>query len=416
MVRMQTWFRASPWFRVTGRATTVALLVAGVVLAPVVSVSAQSFPERDSPNAAPGTARANGSTLLRSSIFGAVTGTVLAFGYYFVSEKGERSSGCQPLNCALPFLSSTGAIAGLFIGRELDAQRRAFAPRVGEKIEFGFAEAAVLAPPTYIDVGDSLIAVVSDSGAQLFSATPSPKALRRRAAGLSAMRQVVLVPSRNSIVLGTGTALWESPLVSGPASRMSEGPIDALAASRDAVLSASGPLVRLRTGEGDAALQDSLTLSMPVTAMAYDSIGRSWWVATDSQLVQLTHANGKLTQTTVRLALPASARAIATSSEWIAAALGDEGIIAWRRDQITSAVIAPVRLQNEPRFAYDLAFLGGGLFVAGGVDGLFQVALSPTPMVVGSSRQLQFATTVRAGNGVLWVGDRNRQSIVRVTP
>lgn len=360
--------------------------------------------------------RASGSTLLRTSLIGAVSGTVMAFGYYFMSEKGERSNGCKPLNCALPFLTTAGAISGLFIGRELDTQRRAFAPRAGERIDFRFDEASLLAAPTYLDVRDTLVAVVSDSGAQLFSATPKPKALRRRAAGLSALRQVALVPARSTIVLGTGTALWEADQITGPATRLADGPVSALAASHDAVLSATGTTLRLRVGDGATAQVDSITVPLPVTAIAHDSIANAWWVSTDSAVTQFTHTNGQLSQTQVRLALPASARAITVGAEWIAAALGDEGVIAWRRSELSTASPVPVRVMNEPRFAYDLAFLGESLYVAGGVDGLFQLSLAPVPKVVGSSRQLQFATTVRAAGGVLWVGDRNRQSIVRITP
>ena len=406
------------WTARDGR--TVLVTVAAVLgLSWSVPVAAQSATRRAGPSSMTppnNPRRPAGGTLARTSAFGALSGSVLAMGYYFLSEKGTRSSGCQPLDCALPFLVTSGAIAGLFIGRELDAQRRAFAPRAGEVIEFGFGEGRVLAPPTFIDVRDSLIAVVSDSGVQLLSATPSPKALRRRANGLSALRQVAIVPSRGSLVLGTGTALWEASLLAGPATRLSDGPVDALAASGDAVLSASGRRVRVRFGAGDAARSDSLELPQPVSSVAYDSVARAWWVATDSQVVQVTSNDGKLALTTVSMALPATARAIATNAEWIAAAMGDEGIIAWRRESLGGGVIASVRVANEPRFAYDLAFLGGALFVAGGVDGLFQLSLSPEPRVVGSSRQLQVATTVRAASGVLWVGDRNRMSVVRVTP
>lgn len=359
----------------------------------------------------------NRGTLGRSSAFGALSGSLMAMGFYFLSEKGNRSSGCQPLNCALPFLTVSGAIAGLFIGRELDAQHRAFAPRAGESIEFGFAEAIVLTSPTYLDVRDSLIAVVSDSGAQLLSASTAPKALRRRANGLNAMRQVAIVPGRGTLVLGTATALWEASLMNGPASRLVDGPVDALAASRDAVMSATGKRLRWRTGSGEAMRTDSIELPQPVSAIAYDSAARAWWVSTDSQVVQVQDNNGTIAVTATKLAIPATARAIATSGEWIAAALGDEGVIAWRRDALASdGDASAVRVVKEPRFAYDLAFLNGTLFVAGGVDGLFQIALTPVARVVGSSRQLQFATTVRAGNGVLWVGDRNRRSVVRVTP
>ena len=240
--------------------------------------------------------------------------------------------------------------------------------------------------------------------------------MRRRANGLSSLRQIAIIPARSSLILGTGNALWEANLISGPASRLADGPVDALAASSDAMLSASGRRIRYRTGSGDALRVDSLEMTQSVSAIAYDSVAGAWWVATDSQVVQVTSNNGKLATTTIVLALPAAARSIATNSEWIAAALGDEGVIAWRRDALSGGVITPARITREPRFAYDLAFLGGALYVAGGVDGLFQLSLTPTARVVGSSRQLQFATTVRAANGVLWVGDRNRKSVVRVTP
>ena len=363
-----------------------------------------------------GGARPNGRRLLRASAFGALSGSILGMGFYFMSDRGNRSSGCQPLDCALPFLSASGAIAGLFIGRELQSQQRALAPRAGASIDFSFTEARVLAAPTYIDVRDSLIAVVSDSGAQLFSAAPQPKALRRRAGGLSAMRQVAIAPGRGTILLGTGSALWEANLLSGPATRLADGAVDALATSRDAVLSASGRRLRLASGTGATALTDTLELADPIIAIAYDETARAWWVATDAQIVQVTGDAGTLALTKTTLALPASARAITTNGEWIAAALGDAGVIAWRRDGLSGAAADPVRVQQEPRFAYDLAFLDGVLFVAGGVDGLFQLSLTPTPRVVGSSRQVRFATTVRAGNGVVWVGDRNRLSVVRVVP
>ncbi len=355
-------------------------------------------------------------TVLRSSFFGALTGTALAAGYYFLSEHGNRSGNCHPVNCALPFLSFSGAFAGLTIGKELDAQRRAFEPRVGDKLQFGFTEGAVLTSPTFIDVRDSLIAVVSDSGAQLMSAATTPKALRRRAAGLSSLRQVAIVPDRGSMVLGTANALWQAPLLSGPAKRLAGGAVDALASSRDAVLSASGKRIRFQSGNDDNPRVDSLDMRDAVTAIAYDSIANSWLVATDSQVVRVSSVDGKLALTGAALALPASARAVAFNDQWIAVALGNEGVIAVRRSEFGHADATPVRVINEPRFAYDLAFLGSALYVAGGVDGLFQLSLSPTARVVGSSRQVQFATTIRAGVGVLWVGDRNRQSVVRIVP
>jgi hypothetical protein len=361
-------------------------------------------------------AAGSGKALAKGAIIGGLAGAVLGGAFYYLSDAGTRSNGCEPLNCALPFLTVSGAIAGMFIGRELDAKRRAFAPRSGESMEYGFAEVGILGAPTYLDVRDTLLAVVSDSGTQLLSAGVTPKALRRRASGLSTLRQVAIMPERGTLAIGTGTALWEAGILTGLATRLADGPVDALATSPNAILSATGNKLRLRTGTGESARVDSTTMPQLVSALAYDSIARAWWVSTDSQVVQVKSVDDRLTVTPLVLALPAAARAIATNGEWIAAALGDEGIIAWRRESLTGGVVTPVRVTQEPRFAYDLSFLGSSLFVAGGVDGLFQLALEPTARVIGSSRQVQFATSVRAANGVLWVGDRVRMSVVRVTP
>ena len=90
--------------------------------------------------------------------------------------------------------------------------------------------------------------------------------------------------------------------------------------------------------------------------------------------------------------------------------------MAWRRAGSGGGVVTSVRLQSEPRFAYDLAFHNGTLLVAGGTDGLVRIALDPTPTVLGVSRDLPFATLVKvdANNGI-WVGDRGRGTLNRVT-
>ncbi len=359
--------------------------------------------------------KGTGVRLGRFSLIGAASGSALALGYYFISARGQNAGGCRPFSCALPFLSLSGALSGLFIGSELNAQRRAATPRAGANFLFTISEASILAAPNAFDIRDSLLAVVSDSGAQLLAAGVTPKALRRRAAGLSNLRQVVIVPRSGSLVLGTATALWEASLLSGPASRIGDGPIDALAASDDAVLSASGKRLQLRRAAGASARIDTLALATTITAAAYDARARAWWIGTDSTLVNVTSSDAGL-RVGLTLRLPAAARSIAVGADWVAVALGDQGIVAWRRETLGAPTSIPVRLVGEPRFAYDLAFLDGTLFVAGGVDGLYRVSLSPTPQVLGSSRQFPFATTVRAESGAIWVGDRIRKAVIRVTP
>ena len=358
--------------------------------------------------------RSNGAQLGKYSLVGAASGGLLGLGYYFMSEQGNRAGGCRPFSCAMPFLVLSGALSGLFLGSELSAQRRAETPRAGESFAFTFSEAGVLSAPTAMDVRDSLIAVVSDSGAQLLSAVIAPKALRRRANGLSNLRQVAIVPRIGTLVIGTGNALWEASLGTGPASRIGEGPIDALASSSDAIVSASGRRLQWRSGNGAAERRDSIDLPSPISALAFDSAAGTWWAGTDSLLVQVLTSDAGM-RVGLTLAVPAAPRSITTNDQWVAAALGDEGIIAWPRTALSASAV-PVRLAREPRFAYDLAFLNGTLFVAGGVDGLYRLSLSPAPTVLGSSRQFPFATSVRAAGGMIWVGDRIRRSVIRVTP
>ena len=301
------------------------------------------------------------------------------------------------------------------MAKEVDAQRRVDTPRTGDNFTFAFAEAGTLGSLIAMDVRDSLIAVVSDSGAQLFSAAATPKALRRRAAGLSSLRQVVIVPATQTMVLGTGTALWEASLGAGPATRIGDGPIDALASSSDGVMSAVGQRVRLRRGSGAAQRVDSVQLGGAISALAYDETSHHWWVALDTSLVQIT-ADEQGLHVGKTLGVPSTARSITTNGRWIAAALGDAGVIAWRREALGDASPTPIRVSQEPRFAYDLAFFNDELFVAGGVDGLIRLSLSPSPRVIGSSRQFPFATTVKSQGGFVWVGDISRRTIARVTP
>lgn len=349
------------------------------------------------------------------SVIGAATGGVMAMGYYAMSQQGDRAGGCRPFNCAMPFLVVSGAISGLFIAKEIDAQRRVDAPRTGESFTFSFSEAGTLAPAIAMDVRDSLVAVVSDSGAQLFTAASAPKALRRRAVGLSSLRQVVILPASQTMVLGTGTALWEASLGTGPATRIGDGPVDALASSPDGVMSAVGQRIRLRRGSGPTQRVDSLQLGGPISALAYDETSHDWWVSLDTAVLQIV-ADEQGLRAGKSLAVPATARSIATNGQWIAAALGDAGVIAWRREALGGTAPTSIRVSQEPRFAYDLAFLNDDLFVAGGVDGLFRLELSPSARVVGSSRQFPFATTVKSQGGFVWVGDISRRTIARVTP
>ncbi|MEP6781497.1 MAG: hypothetical protein ABJC26_16485 [Gemmatimonadaceae bacterium] len=356
---------------------------------------------------------ASNTSKLKYLLIGAGTGALLATAYYGFSNGGKTASSCGPLNCALPYLSITGGLIGLFSAKDLAATRRAEAPRIGASLNFATVELPLISTPLGLAIRDTLIAVVTDSGAQIVSASGKPLALRRRGIGLSDLRQVALRPSGAQLLIGTGVALWEGSAGAGQLSRAYDGPIDALATDDIGVLGASGSTVFYRRGEGAAATTDSIRADAAVTAATFDKTSNHFWVASDSSLIEVD-ATGAL-KVIRKVPLPAKALSIAVSTEWIAVAMGSDGVAAWRRDGMSAPVVTPVRIRDEPRFAFDAAFVGSDLYVAGGVDGLFQLSLSPIAHVVGSSRQIRYATSLRSENGVLWVGDRGRKSLIRVT-
>ena len=132
-----------------------------------------STSQRTVPSARTVKSSGSGKAMLKGAIWGALAGAVLGGAFYVLSDEGNRSSGCEPLNCALPFLTVSGAFAGVFIGHELDAKRRAFAPRAGQSLEYGFAEVGVRGAPTFIDVRVSVVPTAAGRARPLCTWQPS---------------------------------------------------------------------------------------------------------------------------------------------------------------------------------------------------------------------------------------------------
>ena len=351
---------------------------------------------------------------LRYSIIGSLVGSVLAGGYYFASDRGERSGQCDPKGCALPYLAVSGAISGLFLARELDAQRRIELPRSGAAERLTLASVKLPSAPTAMALNDSVVVVLSDSGASLFAATPKPRALRRRASALSGLRDVAITPGSDRLLVAGATALYSVPTDSGPASRLLAGDITAVAVGRGGWGAARGRVLVIESRRGGGVVRDSLDVGETIRAVAYDRVAGGWLVGADSALIRVA-ASGDAWAMTGRWPTVGSVRAVAIGANWIATAEGESGVTVWRRESLSTGVVTSLSLRGDPRFAYDVAFVGNELFVAGGTDGLFRVALGATAVVRGVSRDLPFVTLVRAdARGVLWAGDRGQPAVVRV--
>ncbi len=351
---------------------------------------------------------------LRYSIAGALVGAALAGGYYVASDRGTRSGQCDPAGCALPYMAVAGAITGLFLARELDAQRRAEMPRSGVRERLSLTSVTLPAMPTAMAVNDSLVVVLSDSGASIFAASPRPRALRRRAAALNGLRDVAITPGSDRLLIAGRTALYSVPTDSGPASRLLDGEITAVAAGRDGWGAARGRMLLIESRRGGTMVRDSLDVGETIHSIVFDAVDDSWLVGADSALLRIT-ARGDAWSVTGRWPTAGAVRAVAMNANWIATAEGESGVTVWRRESLSGGVVTALSLRGEPRFAYDLAFRDDELFVAGGTDGLFRVALGVSAVVRSVSRDLPFVTLVRADTrGGLWAGDRGLPGLVRV--
>ncbi len=351
---------------------------------------------------------------IRYTVVGTLIGAALAGAYYSISDKKEPTS-CDPLGCALPYLSVSGALTGLFLAREIDAQRRAEMPRAGVRDRLSLASVTLPSMPNGMSVRDTLVAIASDSGISIFAAEAQPRALRRRGVGLRGLREVALLPGNDRLLMSSAVALYGASTTSGPASRLLDGAVSAIASGADGWIAARGSSVAIERTRDGATRRDSIDVGENVQSATYDESTMSWWVGTDSSLLRIEMTTAAL-RIAERISTGSPVRAVAASRTWVAAALGEAGVAAWRRLGATGGVVTPVRVQSEPRFAYDLAFYEGTLLVAGGTDGLVRIGLDPVPTVLGVSRDLPFATLVKvdAKNGI-WVGDRGKGTLNKVT-
>ena len=355
---------------------------------------------------------------------GASVGAALSFGYYHLSERGARASSCGAWDCALPYLSLSGALTGLFLSRELAAQRRALAPRAGDALTFGVTRVPLPSEAFMLATMDSLVFAATDSGVQVVRMAPRPLALQRRASGLSRIRRVAVNERDSTLLIGTGTALWQTPIASGRLTRLLPGSVEVLAANDEIVLVADGARLQIRRQYEGQPKVDTVMAPSSVSAAHFDATAQRWWVSTDSALYEVlmpTAGSAAAPVLAMRAVTAAPVLSLASGSDWIAAAMGTEGVAIWRRERLAPPPAgghpqAPWRLKGEPRFAFDLTFLGDDLFVAGGVDGVTRIRLSPTPTILGATRQVAYATAIVARHGVLWVGDRNGGMLVRLIP
>lgn len=358
---------------------------------------------------------------IKYAIIGGLTGSALAAGYYGLSDKGLNSGQCKPMRCALPFLSVSGMLSGMFLAREIEAQRRALAPRVGATESYSSSMLELLALPTSYMVRDSILVAVGDSGAVLAPIGGNVSALDartmlRQGRGLARLRAVDLTVDHRRLLMGSASAFYSAPISGGTVERLLPGAVSALAAGpRPEVWAvARGEWITVQRENGT---RDSLRVGN-TNALSWDARRNVWWAGTDSGLVALRDAANAAAGTLEiarRYETPAPVRAVAHGARWVAAALGEAGAIGWRDEAGLSVVPAPTVLRGSPRFVYDIAMKGDMLWLAAGSDGLVRMALEPEWRVLGSTRDRGYITGVRTGMGdEVWVTELGQQRVQKL--
>lgn len=363
---------------------------------------------------------------IKYAIIGGLTGSALATGYYAVSNKGLDSGQCEPWRCALPFLTVSGAFSGMFLAREVEAQRRALAPRVGSGERYLSETLELLAPPTAFAVRDSLLVAVGDSGTAVVPTQArvndlKARALRRQAQGLAGLRTVDMSAAADRMLLGSGSAFYSLSLSSGAVQRLLPGAVSALAAGPTAGswAVARGEWVTVQYENGT---RDSVRVAGGAKALSWDTRRNAYWVGTDSGVAVIRMGAGQQTGTAPpigieqRFATPQPVRALAHGPHWIVAALGEGGVMGWKPDATSGVITEPVVLSGSTRFVYDVAMKENQLWIAAGSDGLVRVSLEPEWRVLGSTREHGYITGVRTGDGEsVWVSELGQNRLRKLS-
>ncbi len=362
---------------------------------------------------------------LKYTLAGAVVGSLLTTAYYAASSPEDRESGCKPWSCVLPYLTGSGALTGLFLSREIALQRASTRPGLAARERVIARLVPLGSTPTSLLAMDSVLYVAGDSGITVLGPVSEPRALRRRAAGLRGLQGIALTDGSDAsrermLLIGTDAARFITGDVGGAISRTVPTPIRGVAAQAEnwvaagvrTVYAGTGALVDGRT----LRTTDSLSMSVEIRSMSADVVRGIYWVATDSSIVEVRlSANGSISRGN-ELTLPAPVHAVAVSARSIVAATDDQRLLIWPKSSIDSPTKSPEILSLGASYPYAIAFRGQELFVAAGAEGVLRVAIEPKVELLGTIADVRFATTISVGpDGTLWVADRNRSGVVRLT-
>jgi hypothetical protein len=354
------------------------------------------------------------------SVVGAVLGTGMYYAYDRMSLGGERGNGCAPDSCALPYLSLAGALAGFFAGYERD-QSYALRYRYGTPVEFATSTLSLRGEQVSLAVGDTLVAVAGSEGVHVIgTGGPRLRSVALRAAGFSGLSAVAFAEGGQRLGVASAQSVALLPPVSGRGVLARERGAEVLVATAGGLFVGEGATLEWIP---DGMAGDSvgpwagISLGAPIRSGRVGPSGALTWFATDSGVVAV-RPTADAPEVVRRVPTPFPARAVALSPDQrrLAVALGNRGLAVYAVSADGSVAGTPLRWEGA-QYAYDVAWLGGDLFVAAGTEGLYRLSVSEDAVNASElARDVGFPTALERRGSELFLLDRSAGALVRVEP
>jgi hypothetical protein len=339
-------------------------------------------------------------------IVGTVLGGLAAFGF------GKGSGGGRNVG-TIAVGAAAGGLAGFFVGRQLD-ERRAIAFRGTPQLRIPNVAIELEGEPSVLALRDSIAAVGSSAGVQMFADVDSRLILvSRRAVGLQGVDALDIAPGSGWLALGSRAGLYLYPPSKGPGILVRRASVNAIAAAETRVFVAIDNRVESVPVSADSVREyPGSTLDAPIRDLQIDEARAVLWASTDHSLVAFRITGDSLAKIG-SVPLAGSGLRFTIRKSLAAVAMGENGVALFDVSDPTTPKLKTV--WTAAHFAYDVSIDAERLYVAAGPEGVYLVDLSgETPRTIGLARSLGFAAAIVSGDGHTFILDRRANALRRI--
>ncbi len=346
----------------------------------------------------------------RRWLFTLIGGVVAGVPAYAFGGDGTVRTNCSSKTCVGLAAGLIGAGIGFLIGSELDSRyKRRMA--AGPSLNYSFQSVPLDLVPDRLTGFPGGAAVIGLGGARIVFRDGT---VRRRAAGVRGIEDVVVVPSEDLLILSTFSNLLTFPVGddAAPGQVVDERGGGSLQLFQDNLAVAGLDSLRLLRIQKTAQEVSLSTLTEVenfnfVTDMAFSDFGHVGWVLMEDRLASYTSDLEKIAETE----LPAAGRTVRAQGSRLVVAAGSNGV--YVLEAADPAAPRVVQHYSGVSFAFAADLDGDLLYVAAGSDGVVLVDIGgAVPTVIGVARETRFATdVVVTEGGDVWILDRDGRSV-----